>query len=78
MRTGYMGWADPALVANSGTSSPFLLLGDHAGREVPPELAQLGLMEADLARHIGWDIGVFGLGLAPWTRLSFHSVFPGW
>ena len=39
MRTGYMGWADPALVANSGTSSPFLLLGDHAGREVPPELA---------------------------------------
>ncbi len=62
MRTGYMGWADPALVANSGTSSPFLLLGDHAGREVPPELAQLGLMEADLARHIGWDIGVFGLG----------------
>ena len=51
-----------AIVTKSGTSSPFLLLGDHAGREVPPELAQLGLAEADLARHIGWDIGVFGLG----------------
>lgn len=51
-----------AIVTKSGTPSPFLLLGDHAGREVPPDLAQLGLAEADLARHIGWDIGVFGLG----------------
>ena len=51
-----------AIVTKSGTSSPFLLLGDHAGREVPPKLADLGLGDADLARHIGWDIGVFGLG----------------
>lgn len=34
-----------------------LLLCDHAGREVPPELEQLGLSEAALAQHIGWDIG---------------------
>jgi predicted N-formylglutamate amidohydrolase len=34
-----------------------LLLCDHAGCEVPPELGDLGLGEADLARHIGWDIG---------------------
>ncbi len=51
-----------AIVTKSGTPSPFLLLGDHAGREVPPGLAQLGLAEADLARHIGWDIGVFAMG----------------
>lgn len=51
-----------AIVTRSGNTSPFLLLGDHAGREVPPALAQLGLPEADLARHIGWDIGVSALG----------------
>jgi len=50
------------IVTKSGTSSPFLLLGDHAGREVPLELAELGLAETDLTRHIGWDIGVFALG----------------
>jgi predicted N-formylglutamate amidohydrolase len=34
-----------------------LLLCDHAGRWVPPELEGLGLPEPELARHIGWDIG---------------------
>jgi predicted N-formylglutamate amidohydrolase len=34
-----------------------LVLCDHAGRWVPPELDDLGLPERELARHIGWDIG---------------------
>lgn len=37
--------------------APVLLLCDHAGRHVPPELAQLGLSDEALAQHIGWDIG---------------------
>jgi predicted N-formylglutamate amidohydrolase len=37
--------------------APVLVLCDHAGRWVPPELADLGLPERELARHIGWDIG---------------------
>ncbi|HEX6112814.1 MAG TPA: N-formylglutamate amidohydrolase [Geminicoccaceae bacterium] len=37
--------------------APVLLLCDHAGRWVPPELADLGLPPMELARHIGWDIG---------------------
>ena len=37
--------------------APVLLLCDHAGRRVPPELEQLGLSEEALAQHIGWDIG---------------------
>jgi predicted N-formylglutamate amidohydrolase len=37
--------------------APVLVLCDHAGRWVPPELADLGLPESELARHIGWDIG---------------------
>ena len=39
-----------------------MLLGDHAGRAVPVALKNLGLSEAELGRHIGWDIGVAGLG----------------
>lgn len=37
--------------------APVLILCDHAGRHVPPELEQLGLSDEALARHIGWDIG---------------------
>lgn len=39
---------------------PFLLVADHAGRHLPRKLAGLGLTEADLSRHIGWDIGIWG------------------
>jgi predicted N-formylglutamate amidohydrolase len=38
------------------------LLGDHAGREVPASLGDLGLHARDWDRHIAWDIGVAGLG----------------
>jgi len=39
-----------------------MLVGDHAGREVPVRLKNLGLSDAELDRHIAWDIGVAGLG----------------
>ncbi|WP_200939222.1 MULTISPECIES: N-formylglutamate amidohydrolase [unclassified Caulobacter] len=51
---------------NAGAPSALLLLGDHAGREIPARLNGLGLTAADLDRHIAWDIGIAGLG----TRLS--------
>lgn len=50
------------IVQNPGARAPFLLLGDHAGRAIPPELAGLGVSPADMDRHIAWDIGVAGLG----------------
>ena len=37
--------------------APCLVLCDHAGRWVPPDLAGLGLPEHEIRRHIGWDIG---------------------
>lgn len=55
-----------AIVLNSGAASPFVLLGDHAGRETPRALGDLGLPPAEFNRHIAWDIGVAGLG----ARLS--------
>ena len=38
--------------------SPWLLIADHAGQRVPRALQQLGLTQAELDRHIGWDIGI--------------------
>ncbi len=51
-----------AIVLNAGAASPFLLLGDHAGREIPRSLGDLGVPPAAMHRHIAWDIGVAGLG----------------
>lgn len=36
--------------------APCLIIADHAGKEVPADIP-LGVSEAELARHIGWDIG---------------------
>jgi predicted N-formylglutamate amidohydrolase len=52
----------PVVVDNPGGASPILLLGDHAGRVIPDRLKNLGLSDADLDRHIAWDIGVAGVG----------------
>jgi predicted N-formylglutamate amidohydrolase len=38
--------------------SPFLIVADHAGNIVPRALGQLGIPEAELERHIAWDIGI--------------------
>lgn len=54
----------PFRVLRAGASSPFLFIGDHAGREIPRRLGDLGLSGEDLERHIAWDIGVADLGAA--------------
>ena len=61
---------DPVIAANLGGVSPLVLLGDHAGRAIPSQLGQLGLPEAELDRHIGWDIGIAGLGMVLSARLD--------
>lgn len=46
-----------ARVLNAQGSSPYVLLCEHASRFIPAEHKGLGLSEADLSRHIAWDIG---------------------
>lgn len=48
----------------------FVLIGDHAGNRVPERLGRLGVTEAELARHIGWDIGIAALGALLAERLD--------
>ncbi|HLZ73550.1 N-formylglutamate amidohydrolase [Phenylobacterium sp.] len=70
-----------AIALKSGAASPFLLLGDHAGREIPQSLADLGLPKAELDRHIAWDIGIAGYGAllsevlnAPFIRQRYSRL----
>ena len=41
--------------------SDFLIVADHAGARIPRSLGCLGLPEAELQRHIAWDIGALGV-----------------
>ena len=54
--------AAPVVVVNPEGASSFLLIGDHAGNAVPMALGSLGLSDAELSRHIGWDLGIGDLG----------------
>ena len=57
-----LGADDPAIytIHRAQGASPFVLLADHAGQQVPRALHGLGLAQAELDRHIGWDIGIAG------------------
>ncbi len=48
----------PFDIVNPGGKAPVLLLCDHATRFIPRALKSLGLDEAQLTRHIAWDIGI--------------------
>jgi predicted N-formylglutamate amidohydrolase len=49
----------PAFTVDNATgTSPFLIVADHAGKQMPQRLGQLGLSNAECDRHIAWDIGV--------------------
>ncbi len=43
---------------NPDGAAPLLLVCDHATRFLPRRLGTLGLSEAELTRHIAWDIGI--------------------
>jgi predicted N-formylglutamate amidohydrolase len=51
----------PFQIINPEGASSFLIICDHAGNLVPSALGTLGLGEADLTRHIAWDLGASAL-----------------
>jgi predicted N-formylglutamate amidohydrolase len=51
----------PYTIENADGASPFVLICDHAGRRIPRVLAGLGVSDADMQRHIAWDIGAAGV-----------------
>ncbi|MDW6026135.1 N-formylglutamate amidohydrolase [Mesorhizobium sp. BAC0120] len=51
----------PVETVNADGSSPFVLSCEHAGRVIPERLGDLGVGQADMDRHIAWDVGADGL-----------------
>ncbi len=52
----------PAFIESGrGGRSSFVIVVDHASRRIPRRLENLGLSDADLERHIAWDIGALGV-----------------
>jgi len=64
----------PFTLIGEGAPSPFLLIADHAGQAVPAALDRLGLAQAELDRHIGWDIGIAGTTRKLATLLDATAV----
>lgn len=59
---------------NAEARAPVLLLCDHAGRQLPDWLGDLGLPAHERERHIGWDIGAADLTYALAQRLDAAAV----
>ena len=71
-----LGTQDPAIytIHQPQGQSPFLLLADHAGQQIPQSLQQLGLPQSELDRHIGWDIGIAGTTRALAQQLDAWAI----
>lgn len=67
---------DPAVfsVHRAHGASPFVLLADHAGQQLPRAVAGLGIAQAELDRHIGWDIGIAGVTRALAQQLDAWAI----
>ncbi len=68
----------PYTLLNAAGRRPILLVCDHASRAVPRALAGLGLDDAALSRHIGWDIGAAELTRRLALRLDAPAVLAGY
>lgn len=68
----------PFSVVNEKGRAPLLLLCDHASKAVPKALGDLGISEADLSRHIGWDIGGLDAAIALCEALDAPLVASGY
>ena len=64
----------PFEVYKEAGAAPLLLVCDHASRFVPRVLGNLGLEEAELRRHIAWDIGIAEVTRGLADRLGAPAV----
>ena len=69
------GEPSPLERVNPDGAAPLLLVCDHAARFLPRRLGTLGLTEAELARHIAWDIGIAEVTRGLARTLDAPAVF---
>ncbi len=65
----------PFGVENPEGTSAILFVSDHAGRAIPRQLGDLGLPNEELARHIGYDIGIHGVTTELARNLNAAYIF---
>lgn len=68
----------PVRVVNAQGTSPYVLLCEHASCFIPQRYEGLGLGEADLSRHIAWDIGAAQVAEALSEALDAPLVMAGY
>ena len=68
----------PFSVHNEHGKAPLLLLCDHASKAIPKALGDLGISDAELSRHIGWDIGGLDSAIELASRLDAPLVASGY
>jgi predicted N-formylglutamate amidohydrolase len=64
----------PVVEENGAGASAYLFTCDHYGRLIPRALADLGLPDSELMRHIAWDVGIAGVATALARLLDAHLV----
>jgi predicted N-formylglutamate amidohydrolase len=68
----------PFEVVNPDGKARLVLFSDHAGRAIPQKLGTLGLRQAELDQHIGWDIGIANLARKLAAELDAPAVLCGY
>jgi len=68
----------PFEVINPEGRARLVLFSDHAGRAIPQRLGTLGLQQAELDQHIGWDIGIAKLARKLSAALDAPAVVGGY
>jgi len=68
----------PYEVIDATAQFPVLLVCDHASRAIPAAMGNLGVAEADLARHVAWDIGASKVVRCLSAALRVPAVLAGY
>lgn len=63
-------WPPAVEIVNASGRSPIVLLCEHASCHIPAGYERLGLPEAEVRRHIGWDIGAADVARGLSARLD--------
>jgi predicted N-formylglutamate amidohydrolase len=65
----------PYSTVNAKSDYPVVLVCEHAGQAIPRQLGDLGISQAALDSHIGWDIGAGGVTRCLAEALGAPAIF---
>ncbi|MFT6556514.1 N-formylglutamate amidohydrolase [Sneathiella sp.] len=70
--------SDPFSTTHEESSSPILLIADHASRHIPEAYNLLGIEDpALLRRHVAWDIGIEDVTRRMSDKLEASAIYSG-